>query len=71
VKVWEINHEKGEVLAEEIAHLKSFGWSDTRVAERLGITVSAIETVRSGGECWVRPGRCYQHRPGRLATPTG
>jgi plasmid maintenance system antidote protein VapI len=49
VKVWEINHEKGEVLAEEIAHLKSFGWSDTRVAERLGITVSAIEKRRRAG----------------------
>jgi plasmid maintenance system antidote protein VapI len=39
-------HEAGEVLGDEIEHLKSFGWSDSRVAERLGITVNAIEQRR-------------------------
>jgi hypothetical protein len=39
-------HEAGEVLGAEIAWLKSFGWADDRIAERLGITVNAIEQRR-------------------------
>jgi plasmid maintenance system antidote protein VapI len=39
-------HDEGEVLGEEIRHLKSFGWADDRIAERLGITVNAIEQRR-------------------------
>jgi plasmid maintenance system antidote protein VapI len=44
--VGRFRHDEGEVLGEEIEHLKSFGWSDDRVAERLGITVNAIEQRR-------------------------
>jgi hypothetical protein len=33
----------GEELGEEIEWFRSFGWSNERIAERLGITVDCIE----------------------------
>lgn len=35
--------ERGEAIREEIAWLRSFGWTDERIAARLHITVDAIQ----------------------------
>lgn len=42
-KIAQTAREHGEQIDEEILWLRSFGWSNERIAKRLGVTVDCIQ----------------------------